>query len=572
MKELSIVVSSEDSLQVQFSQKICEEVNAEIVTFVENLKSCIEKGDACEKEAIIEVLPAYCSVTVYFDSVKTNHSAVKKLIEAAIEKSDRNSAPSDRAGRIIEIPVCYEDEEFAPDLADVAKYTGLSKEEVIKLHHSKDYLIYMLGFLPGFPYLGGMDQVLETPRLETPRTKIPAGSVAIGGKQAGLYPSDSPGGWRIIGRTPLNVFDQNRSPACLYQAGDRIRFIPITKKQFEKIAEDEAGPGKGQSAGGKGKSKSAAIPFRPQAENQNQKYVCTSSIKIIEPGLITSVQDMGRLGLQHQGIGQSGVMDAESFALGNTLLGNEDNAACLEATALGPTLKFILPCEFVITGGECSATLNEKTISLNQKYFAEAGSILKCGFITKGLRSYICFKGGLLVPQVFASRSTNLKSKSGGYFGRKLKVGDEIAVGDMVKKEKVAVVGGTEKKAIPILQQLPSSGSQPLVLKCTKGSQYSDFSAEVIKDFQGLVFTVLPESDRMGIRFSGQSLNCGKTDIISDAIPFGAVQITSAGLPVVMAADRQTTGGYAKIAAVTRHSMCLLAQAVPGTNVKFKIE
>ena len=110
MKELSIVVSSEDSLQVQFSQKICEEVNAEIVTFVENLKSCIEKGDACEKEAIIEVLPAYCSVTVYFDSVKTNHSAVKKLIEAALEKSDAGEAASNKGGKLVEIPVCYEDE------------------------------------------------------------------------------------------------------------------------------------------------------------------------------------------------------------------------------------------------------------------------------------------------------------------------------------------------------------------------------------------------------------------------------------------------------------------------------
>ena len=549
--DVNIVVSSEDSVQIQFSQKICEEVNAQITALVENLK-----GYTSDIPEVIEIVPTYCAVTVYFDSKKLKQSTLIKIIEEVVEKTEILKTDSQKSGRIVEIPVCYEDE-FAPDLVDVAKYTGLSKEEVIKLHHSKDYLIYMLGFLPGFPYLGGMDELLETPRLETPRTKIPAGSVAIGGKQAGLYPSDSPGGWRIIGRTPLKVFDQNRNPACLYQAGDRIRFVPISKKQFEKMA---------------AASSDGNASFRPRAKSENQKYICTGGIKILEPGLLTTVQDKGRFGFQHQGIGPGGVMDAESFALGNAILGNEENAACIEATALGPSIKFILPCEFVITGGACNAMIDDKPVSMNRRYMAQTGSILKCGFITKGLRTYICFKGGILVPEIFGSRATNLKSKSGGYFGRKLRTGDEIAIGDMVKKGKAELVVGADNMPLPVLQQMPSSNSEPLVLKCTKGSQYSDFPVDVVSQFQNVLFTVLPESDRMGIRFSGESLNCGKTDIISDAIPFGAVQITSAGLPVVMAADRQTTGGYAKIASVTCHSMSLLSQAVPGTKVIFNIE
>ncbi|MBP5442151.1 MAG: 5-oxoprolinase subunit PxpB, partial [Treponema sp.] len=283
MKDVSIVVSSEDSIQIQFPQKICEEVNSQIRTFVEVLKEYTS-----DIPQIIEIVPTYCAVTVYFNSDEIKVSCVIDIAEEVLEKTEVNEKVDSAGGKLVEIPVCYEDKEFAPDLPDVAKHTGLSKKEVIELHHSKDYLIYMLGFLPGFPYLGGMDERLETPRLETPRTKIPAGSVAIGGKQAGLYPSDSPGGWRIIGRTPLKVFDQNRSPACLYEAGDRIRFVPITRAEFDEIAAKENNNNGSCST----------------SDSAHQKYVCSSGIKIIEGGMCTTVQDMGRLGFQHAGIGQ----------------------------------------------------------------------------------------------------------------------------------------------------------------------------------------------------------------------------------------------------------------------------
>ena len=133
------------------------------------------------------------------------------------------------------IPVCYGG--TGPDLAFVAKHTGLTEAEVIRRHTGRDYRIYMLGFLPGFPYLGGLDPGLFTPRLQNPRTAIPAGSVGIGGEQTGIYPVASPGGWQLIGRTPLDLFDPERPPR--YAAGDRIRFTAITAEQFAKLAEKE---------------------------------------------------------------------------------------------------------------------------------------------------------------------------------------------------------------------------------------------------------------------------------------------------------------------------------------------
>ena len=563
MKDVSFVLSSEDSFLISFPQKICPEVNSQIRTLLKILESVIQKSMPLEKKEIVEIVPTYCGLTVYFDSEKTGASLVQKIIEEALVKAESVNSKAEASGKVVEIPVCYEDEEFAPDLAFVAEHSGLSKEEVVNLHHSKDYLIYMLGFLPGFPYLGGMDERLECPRLETPRTKIPAGSIAIGGKQTGLYPSDSPGGWRIIGRTPIKVFDQNRKETCLYHAGDKLRFIPISRKEFDQIFEKE-----------NFKKDKIEEKHEDKIEEKSvlKRYVCTSGITVLDGGLLTTVQDRGRFGFQHEGIGQAGAMDFESFYLANKIVGNQETAACLEVTLSGPEILFNLPCEFSITGGQIQANLDGKEISMNEKYFADVGSVLKCGFIKKGLRSYIAFKGGLLVPELFGSRSTNLKSKMGGYFGRKLEKGDQIAVGGFYLKNSASLDSVWDSRHLhPVDFDLLDKG-KILLLKCTRGSQFSDFSKESVQKFQNTVFTVLPQSDRMGIRFSGDGIGSGDTDIISDAIPFGAVQITSSGLPLVMAADRQTTGGYAKIASVKKHYMCLLSQALPGTKVRFYIE
>lgn len=178
---------------------------------------------------MIELVPAFTSVALCYDPVRvgspTPYRAVAAALEARLQGLEAGEAP---AGRTVEIPVRYGGE-AGPDLATVAARAGLTPEEVVGLHAAGDYLVHMIGFAPGFPYLGGLDERLHCPRRAVPRTAVPAGSVGIGGSQTGVYPLESPGGWQLIGRTPLALFDPGRDPPTLLAAGDRVRFVPLTE-------------------------------------------------------------------------------------------------------------------------------------------------------------------------------------------------------------------------------------------------------------------------------------------------------------------------------------------------------
>jgi inhibitor of KinA len=178
------------------------------------------------------VQPAYCSLLLTFDARRVGPAEVEGTLRQLAERAEsaRSAKP-----RSVEIPVCY-DQEFAPDLDEVAKVHGLNAKEVIRLHTSRTYHAYFLGFAPGFAYLGELPEEIVTPRLEIPRTKVPAGSVAIAGKQTAIYPFATPGGWRLIGRTPLTLFRVNRKPMALISMGDQVRFRSISRKVFSELA------------------------------------------------------------------------------------------------------------------------------------------------------------------------------------------------------------------------------------------------------------------------------------------------------------------------------------------------
>lgn len=226
MQEIKILTAGDSSLLIEFGKEISPEINQKITATVQLMKEQHIEG-------VVDIIPAFCSLLINYDPRVIRYDELKSRMRDLVKMDIKAEAGRKK---VYEIPVCYGGA-YGPDIENIAKHAGLSVEEVIEIHSSRDYLIYMLGFLPGFTYLGGLDERIHTPRLANPRLKINAGSVGIGGSQTGIYPMDSPGGWQLMGMTPVKTYDPSREAPILVEAGDYIRFVPVSEEEYLRIKE-----------------------------------------------------------------------------------------------------------------------------------------------------------------------------------------------------------------------------------------------------------------------------------------------------------------------------------------------
>ncbi|MGI4762256.1 MAG: biotin-dependent carboxyltransferase family protein [Janthinobacterium lividum] len=302
------------------------------------------------------------------------------------------------------------------------------------------------------------------------------------------------------------------------------------------------------------------------------------SISVLKPGLLTTVQDLGRFGYQHAGLVVSGALDALALRTANTLVGNPEDLAGLECTLRGPTLRFEATALLALTGAGLAATIDGQPVPLGRPVAVRAGTVLAFGAPKTSGRAWLAVAGGVAVPLVLGSHATYLRAALGGLAGRTLRAGDVLPVGKWpaISRALLSSIGlaepvgwraaGWRTDTLPLARP-----GVPLVVRALPGPEYEQFAPESQRAFWNEDFAVTTEADRMGARLSGPPLGrLTATELLSSAVTFGTVQVPAGGQPIVLLADRQTTGGYPRLAQVISADLRQLAQALPGTRLRFQ--
>ena len=535
---------------------------------------------------VIELAPAYTSVGVFFDPVavvKANSAAneffdsLATRIRSAVTSGRRNRRKKTAGPCSLEIPVCY-DSEFALDRDRVTEHTKLSEREIVDLHSTAEYRVTCIGFVPGFPFLAGLPKQLATPRRPTPRKEIPPGSIGIGGAQTGIYPLRSPGGWNLIGRTPLKLFDPTKDPPTILRPGDRVHFRAITRQEF--VAATNKPSSRGESRDPVAGPTILNQGGKPGPAATGGCVAASTSIgmtaTVTRAGFLTSVQDLGRVGFRQFGVSTSGALDPFALRVANLLVGNDEGAAGLEITLGGLHLRFEDERIVAWCGGEFDVRVGSRSLPAGHVAHLQAGDELKFGRAQIGCRCWLAIAGGIDVATVLGSRSTDLRAKFGGLEGRTLREGDVLPL--LTWPGSSAFARATADKPIPATGisswTAPHDWASPAkrvpILRFVQGADWERFNASTLQYLTSEAFNVSPDLDRMGVRFDGPELKRqDKIDLISEAVAPGTIQVPPSGKPILLLGDCQTIGGYPKIAHVITVDLAMAAQLRAGDHVRF---
>ena len=470
------------------------------------------------------------ALAIYIRRRYSWHEIATRLEDRLAEEIEDEALPDPPRERTI--PVCYQGE-FAPDLERVSQAVNLPCEEIIKRHTAKTYTVLAVGFAPGFPYLSGLDPELHCPRLPVPRVTVPRGSVGIGGAQTGIYPLALPGGWNLVGRTALSLFAPKASEPSLLRLGDQIRFEAVDTLDVREMDSEPPFP-----------TDSASI--EP-----------ASGLEVLDGGAQTTVQDLGRVEHLALGVTEGGAVNRRGLRIANMLVGNEVGAAALEWAMRGPKLRFHNARLVVITG-----TL-VRGVPFARPFMVRAGEVLDLTKLTEPGRGILAISGGVDAPVVLDSRSTHLSGKFGGWHGRALRRGDHLPLGPVRAIDTTAGwwilptwVGGAEDEVIRI--------------RILKGPEAEDFGAAGWARLCEGIWEIRSDSNRMGIRLAGGEIQpVEKREMISQPVATGTIQIPPNGQPIALMADRQTLGGYPRIASIIAVDMAIMAQVPAGGRIQF---
>jgi KipI family sensor histidine kinase inhibitor len=501
-----------------------EEANRAAVALAETLTSS-------EVPGLLDAIPGARTLFLAFDPRRLAHGQLRR---EALSRAGRPAATG--PGRAHSIGVLYGGE-MGPDLPDLASRAGRTPEEFGRLHAGGAYTVAFLGFAPGFAYLTGLDPSLHAARLPTPRPRVPAGSVGIGGPYTGIYPSATPGGWRLIGRCPIRLFDEESDPPNLLRPGDRVRFAPVGPARFRALEQELA----------RASSRSDTSPGgRPV-------------FRIVKPGLFTSVQGAPRVGGGASGLPPGGAMDEDALAFGNARLGNAPGAAALEMTLLGPEIEVLSEVGVCICGAAVAVERNGVSVEGGAALRLAAGDRLRCGPVRDAARAYLCVERGVAAP---------------GRLGltRPIEAGEILmAVGGGGSRHRDAETRGRGEEETGGRGDAETRREQEIVLRVVLDPRRERFFEErAVEQFLGSVFRVSSTSDRRGIRLEGKALAAlGSSEMPPEGTALGTIQVPPDGQPILLGPDRPITGGYARVGTVISADWPRVAQAPPGRCVRF---